>query len=416
MKKCFLFIILFLIQFQVLAQTNYEEGYIIDNTGTRKEVLILNRDWRTNPSGVTYKTAENASPQRAGTDQLSEFGVGDEIVFRKFSANIDRSSERVRRMSTARDPQFSREEVFLKLLVDGEAELYQYREGEVERFFYSLKDVAVKPLVHRKYLEDGKIATNNSFRQQLYENLKCGDLTASDVRQIDYEENELVQFFEEYNTCLGADPIVYRSNETRGDLNLYVKAAATFASMDIEQGLHAAGNEIDLGILPQIGAELEHVLPFNRNKWSVFMEGAYLSYSVEEEHYDNPPHDLRGIFLSMDMDYISAAAGIRHYFFVGFSSAIFVNAAFAYDVPLNTHILLERRDDRYELEPELTETETGAYAMAGVGFSYSGRLSAELRYILPRTTTGANLVHTHYDLSWKSRMNSSSVIFSYRLF
>lgn len=415
MKRFLILLTLTFIYLPTSAQVTYEEGYIIDNNGNKTEVLILNKGWRFNPKDFTYKTGRDGQPTTAGIKELQEVGIGDDLVFRKYRAKIDRSSGEVKRMGTNREPVFSDEDVFLKLLVSGEADLYEYKEGDVQRYFYSLKDVAVKPLVYKTFLEDGKVAANNTFRQQLYENIRCGEVTAQDLRVVDYNRRELVEYFEAYNTCLGADYTVYRGNESSGAFNFYLKGGVDLASMEITKGMYAKGTEVDLGLLPRLGVEFEYVLPFNRNKWGLFAEGFYQSYSIEEEPFSNPPYDVTGILLSMDMQYVSAAAGVRHYFFLGENSRLFVNAAFAFDIPLATHLFLDR-GERYALSPELNVLTTGAYALGGVGFNYGNRLSAELRYNFPRTTRGSRAVPTYYDVEWESTVSSFSLILGYRLF
>lgn len=415
MKRLLIIFSLLFVHLQSSAQVIYEEGYIIDNSGTRAEVLILNKGWRFNPTDFTYKTSPDAQPTTAGINELQEVGVGDDLIFRKHRARIDRSSGQVKSMGTTRDPIFSDEEVFLKLLIAGEADLYEFKEGDVQRYFYSLKDVAVKPLVYKTYLENGKVAANNTFRQQLYENIRCGDIKAQDLRVVDYEREELVEYFETYNACLGADYNVYRGNESGGIFNFYLKAGADLATMKIAKGMHAGGNEINLGFLPRFGGEFEYVLPFNRNKWGLFAEGMYQSYNVEEEHYGNPPYDETGILLTVNMQYVSTTVGVRHYMFVGEDARFFVNAGFAFDIPMATRVYLDRGES-YSLSPELNDVTTGAYALAGVGFNYGNRVSAELRYNLPRTSRARHSVPTHYDVEWESTVSSFSLILGYRLF
>ena len=40
------------------AQTKFEKGYFVDNSGQRTEVLIKNLDWKNNPTEFEFKKNE----------------------------------------------------------------------------------------------------------------------------------------------------------------------------------------------------------------------------------------------------------------------------------------------------------------------------------------------------------------------
>lgn len=412
--KTHLLIFFAFFSFSALAQITYDEGYYVSNEGDRIEGFIQDKGWRSNPSEFSFKPSRNSDSRTVDIKEATEFGIGEEIKYRRFIAPIDKSSERVDQLDVNREPNFEKEQVFLKVLMEGEVDLYKYTSQRMERFFYGMEGVKVEPLVHKKYQEAGKLAFNNSFRQQLYAQFSCGDLTADDLRKVQYREKDLMNFFKDYHDCRNASYHVVKRSSENMSLNVYVKAGAGSSSMTINKGIGAGGTELDLGTNIRFGAELEWVLPFNRNKWALFLEPTYFSYNIEEYLVTGPFYYNRATLL-LDHSFIATTGGAKHFFYLNERSKIFVNAAVVIDVPLNSGLVFIR-EGSYELQPTLEETTTEAYFSAGVGYNYSNRLTAELRYEFPKRNLGSRTVSGHYMLDWDAEISTISVMLGYRIF
>jgi hypothetical protein len=59
MKKNYFYF--FLLPLFGLAQTNFKQGYIIDNQNNRKECLVKDEDWLNNPETIFIKYSETAT-------------------------------------------------------------------------------------------------------------------------------------------------------------------------------------------------------------------------------------------------------------------------------------------------------------------------------------------------------------------
>ena len=404
-----------LLSLQMFSQIKYEPGYIIDNNGQRTEVLILNRDWRSNPSRFSYKLSEDANSQTADIKEIAEFGVGDYLKYERFEVPIDRSGEQVRNMTTTAEPQFSTQTVFLRQLLAGEANLYLYKEGALERYYLSTPDAEITPLIHKEYLREGRIATNNRFREQLYNLVSCGGNNPAALQKVDYEEKDLIAYLESYHGCRESEYDILKEEGEKMQINFIVKAGVDFATLKVEEGLYVKGNEIELDPSLRVGAEIELVMPFNRNKWALYVEPTYNSQSIEKRRFvSDIPYNRHEVDLSVDYKFLSIAAGARHYMFLTNSSKIFLSAGVSFDAPIKTSVYIDR-DDRYELDPQLDKTKTEAYLNLGLGYNYRG-WSAEIRYNGGRKVFGSNLEDTHYVLDWESRVTSFSVLLGYQLF
>jgi hypothetical protein len=89
MKNFCLSFILFLITFHTLSQTNYEKGYIVNNTNERIECYIKNEDWVFNPKKIEYKLFPESSVEFGDIINLKEFGLYNGAVFQRYQLNMD---------------------------------------------------------------------------------------------------------------------------------------------------------------------------------------------------------------------------------------------------------------------------------------------------------------------------------------
>lgn len=401
--------------FTAHSQIKYEAGYIIDNTGNRIDVLILNKDWRDNPSEINYKIGESGEVQTAGVEEVKEFGIGNSSRYNSFLVSIDQSKDQTNALSTSAEPDFLKKRVFLKQLLSGKAALYSYREGVLTRFFYATDEQTPEALIFKRFKKDNRIAENNSFRQQLYTNLNCRSLSADAFRKIEYSEDDLVEFFADYNSCENSDFNILEDETPGGNFNFYLKGGMLFSSIAVERGLEA--KEADFSFDPGfvLGVEAEYVMPFNRNKWSLLLEPTYQSHVKEGQLVNNTNFEFNDAYLTLDMTFISVAGGVRHYLFLNESSKFFINAGVAFDVPINTEVVIDR-GEKYQMKAELDELTTQAYFLGGVGFNYANRFSAEVRYYSSKKTTGERTVADNYMLQWDADISSLAVILAYRFF
>lgn len=414
MMKNYLLIMVFFLTFSVSAQIHFEAGYLIDQNGDRRDVLIQNKDWRTNPSIIQYKNSEEGPTYTAGITDITEFGIGDELKYRKFLAPIDKSPVRVEFLSTNPEPEYQNEWVFLNTLVEGEVNLYLYRSDGINNFFY-FKDEELQPLVHKSYLDDQNVDQNNHFRKQLYSKLNCSQKSANDFRRIKYSAAVLINYFKEYNRCVQSEIKIYEKSRRKTKVHLSAKAGLDFSKVIVNKGYDAGGSEFHPANSLRIGAEMELVLPFKKNKWAVLMESTYRDMSLEEELITRNISGTTVTQLTLEHKYLTTTGGFRHYFFLTDDFILFFNAAVSFDIPLSTNIKFDR-DERYRMDPELDAVEVNAYPALGVGFSFLKRFSAEFRYEIEREMNGSNFVPTQYDLDWSSEISSFSILLAYKVF
>lgn len=248
------------------AQIVFEKGYFIDQSGNRVDCLIKNVDWRSNPSAFDYRTSMAADPVRMPVETVREFGINMGYKYLSRIIDIDRSSNMINDLSVHRAPKFQKDTIFLKTLVEGKANLYQYIDGNLERYFYSVDGSDIKQLVYKRFRgSNNNINVNNQFRQQLWNELKCGAISSGSIDDLDYKKQDMVSFFIKYNKCHGQSFVNYEVKQKRDLFNLWIRPRLNSSSLKIVNSALSTrntdfGNKIGFGI----GVEAEYILPFNK--------------------------------------------------------------------------------------------------------------------------------------------------------
>lgn len=407
MKSLLVFFITIILCFNCHSQISYEKGYYIDNTNTRVNCLIKNSDWKNNPTEFEYKLQEYDGPQIATIKSIKEFGIGSTSKYVRHIVKIDRSSESIMRLSREKDPIFKEEELFLKVLVDGNASLYHYFQGNLERYFFNVGNSNIEQLIFKKYkTPENKIGENNDFRRQLWVELKCPDFKMEDYEELEYKRKELVRFFNRYNACQNNESIDFTAKQKKTGLNLSVRPRFNSSALEVHS-TNFAYNDFDFGNKSGfgLGLEVEFILPFNKNKWAIAMEPTYQSFKSEKStEVDN----VSGGELIANVDYssIEVPISLRHYMFLDENSKVFINASYIFDLNKKSSLEYRRNDGSLFNELELRSSTNLAF---GIGYKQNDRYSIEIRY-----HTNRNIL-ANYTL-WSSEYKTLSLIFGYTLF
>lgn len=392
MKKQILLLLTTILSLNSYSQINFDKGYFINDSNQKVDCLIKNIDWKNNPTEFEYKLTNNSDTQKATIKTVKEFGIHNMSKYVRYSVKIDRSSDLINKMSNVKNSVFKEEELFLKVLIEGKANLYSFEDSNLKRYFYSLDNSNVEQLIFKQYINsDNQVGTNKKYKQQLWDNLKCSSFEMDKIKKMEYKKKELVSFFEEYNKCNNQEFIKYEEKQKRDLFNLSIRPGLNSSSLVIYNSSSSLrrtdyGNKMTF----RIGLESEIVMGFNKNKWAIIIEPTYQYYKAEEEPVTNLSNT------NVDYKSIEVPVGLRHYFFLNKSSKIFINGSFI------SEIILDSKVRNLDVKSDVN------FAM-GLGYNYNNMYSVELRYQTNRD------VLTNYIL-WNSEYKTISVIFGYTLF
>lgn len=412
MRKILL--ILFILTFSFTnAQIIFEKGYFIDNAGKKTECFIKNLDWRNNPITFEYKINNQDTESLTGTiSTIQEFGIDNISKYKRYKVNIEKSVDQISQMATDKNPIWKQETIYLKMLIEGDATLFFYTEGNAFKYFFETKNTPIEQLICIKYINTnaengsmGAIYENNQFRQQLFNTLKCGSLSQSDFKNLNYDKSSLIKVFKKYNTCTNPDSA--NNFEEKAKKNLFSASItpsfnyATVSVTDPDPG-YDYSTDFNKKMVFKIGAELEYTLPFNKNKWSIFINPAYQKYKDEKKYsvyyafgsYNNATAEV-------EYSSIEIPVGVRHYFFLNQNSKIFVNGALVFNYIGNNAKI---NFDKGTLVLQSGSRNNFAF---GVGYKFRNKFSIELRTNTPREIMGDYM-------RWSSKYNSTGLVLGYR--
>lgn len=389
------------------SQITFEKGYYIDNSNQRIECLIKNIDWKNNPTEFTYKLTETDTPKEITIKSVNEFGINNVSKYVRSIVKIDRSSEKFNEMNNEKEPIFNEEELFLKVLIEGKANLYFYESNDLKRYFYSVENYAIEQLIYKKYkASDYVISSNNSFKQQLWISLKCPSITMKKINSIMYRKNDLIKLFLEYNKCNNSENINYEEKLNKDLFNLTIRPRLNNSSLSIQEDMipEILGTDFGSKLGFGIGIEAELIMPFNKNKWGIIIEPTY-QYFKSNKTKESPYYG--GLIIAkVDYKSIELPLGFRHYFFLTDESKIFLDVVYITNFNLSSSSIEFKRSNGAFISSISTADSKNNIAI-GLGYKFKD-YNIQLRYHSKRDVLG------YYNF-WDSDYKNISLIFGYTL-
>lgn len=389
--KYTIFLLLFFFVLQIgSAQVAYEQGYFIDNNGKRKACLIKDRGWKNNPSSITYRLSEDTPEITLESYDMKEFGIGNGIRYSRQRIALEISSDKITNLSNSPDLNLVDTVVLLKHEVEGKASLFSFCSNFLaNRYFYQIDADSIKPLIYRLHSPDGiKIIKNTLYKEQLRDAISCGE-GGKYVQRMSYNLPMLRKFFTRYNQCQESNYHVLNEYQKKAQFTFTPKVGVEYASVEASNTVTSMYGSFPNKIGPRIGLELEYIIPYFKNQWSIFADPSFVSYHANST--TSP---------SMEIQYnsIDIPIGLRKYFFIRNHSAISLNVFTAFNIDINS-----------QLNTRNTPLKTGSNMNFGgaVGYVWKGKYVAQLKYNLPKNITADYLF-------WQTKYRSTSLTFGYR--
>jgi len=392
-KKLLLVLFTFL-SIHSYSQIIFEKGYYIDNNNKKVNCLIKNQDWLKTPKEFQYKLNEESQPQILTVVQVKEFAIDNSSKYERYSVNIDRSSELLKEMSYVKNPEFKEETLFLKVLTEGKATLYQYDEHDLKRFFFKTDTIGVNQLVYKSYkISEAEIGQNHHYKQQIANALQNSVISTKDIKNLSYNSTKLINIFSKYNQAFDAKTANIDAKPKKDLFNLNVRAGIKNSDLSITNSYTPVYDlYFDNKTGARLGIEAEFIFNFNKNKWAFIIEPTYQSYQAELLH--------RNYNAVVDYESIEIPVGFRYYSFLNDNSKLFVNCQYIVETQLGSKI-------DYQPKSELKVVSRSPIAM-GIGYKFKNKYSLEFRYSTKKIT------EQHVYLT--SNYTTTALIFGYTIF
>ncbi|WP_425392708.1 hypothetical protein [Ekhidna sp.] len=404
--------ILFLNPTESFGQVEFEKGYFLDAEGKRVECLIKNLGWFENPTSFDYKLNESSEILTRTISNTKVFAIGTEVKYKKYIVEVDLSSDNVDELTADKNPSFTEKEVFLRQLIEGELNLFNYIEGNVQRFFISNEEIEPTQLIYKRYRVDAfNVGVNNKYKGQLKYLFTCGDKIST--QNISYAKSSLLNYVKKVYECKGLKYQQYRESNS-GLFNAKVKLGYRITSHTIETergsggfGSNIISEDLDASNGPVFGLEFEYTLPFMKNKLSIPLNVIYQSASYEKSDTELYPNDHT---FRMEYSSIEIYPSIRYNYFLNKSSSLGFSAGFVMDLILNDLNQLEITDGTKPvvLDDPFFETNSASNFILAANFK-SGNYYAEISY-------GLNRNLSNFSSNWNSKYSYLNFIVGYTIF
>jgi len=377
------------------AQINFENGYIIDNDNQKINCLIKNKDWLNNPIDFIYKPSKKSDKVKGTIKEIKEFGIENFYKYQRHEVSIDRSSSRISELKEGKETEMKLELLYLKILVEGKITLFQYTDGDLNRFFYKVEDSNVEPLIFKNYLtKNGRIGINSKYKQQLLKILNSPEITQNEILITEYDKKQLTEIFDKYNRIGNINSINYLKRDKRKSVNINLRPGMNISKLKLDNYIGSTFDfELENRLSYRFGIETEFVLPFNKNKWAVIIEPTYQKITTTES--------LDLFEVEVDYSSVELPVGIRHFIFLNDKNSIFINSSFLMDFAQNSSIDYDNGTS-WEIKSRFN-------FLGGIGLRYQNRFSLEVRYLTNRE------ILSQYRIR-EGKYSGISIIVGYRLF
>jgi len=358
------------ILFTLQLQAQDVKGYYITDSGKKVDGYFKYSDFF-DTSSLKFKESKkdefSVLPQN-----IIEYGlIEDQLKFERHLVKIDISGND----SFSKEPEWSDKTIFLNVLIEGIATLYSYTKDYKTTFFFSTaaKPGEVNQLVYKKYKISGEsVAENNSFRQQLYNSVKCDGQNVSDFTAIMYDKKQFSEVFKKYNECNGSKSEIYGPKK-KSDFKYTIVAGLYNASLEIPYALPEVGKANDIAY--GLGIEASYVFPSETTE--IFFRAEYELLKVKLKSSTNYVYNTTTSIYDLDTQVVNIYLGPRYNFLLNDSSKISLDAAFDASIPFGditqstiittpTGVLYPGVPSHYNLEP-------GFCINFGVGYTFDNK-------------------------------------------
>ncbi|WDF48544.1 hypothetical protein PQ459_08700 [Chryseobacterium sp. KACC 21268] len=373
MKKNFSFLILF-ISILSFAQIKFKQGYFISNNGTKTDCLIKDSAWKDYPEFIFYKETEKGEMKKAGITTVKEFSV-DETKYVRFTFDIDKSAKNLNAIGEDRNPVWVKKTAFLKLLVDGDTQLYKYSfNGDKKYFIKKGNESNVEQLIYKQFLVDEKdrtyVQNNNDYKKQL-DSINPNFNTAN----LKYDDKSLINWFSQYSGK-NSDEIIKRE---KGKFNIRIKPTFISSNMKFDEGENVFKFDTKTSFTGSL--ELEYVFGFNKSKWAVFTEPTYYNYAAEKTIAANYSYTFASSRLyNISSQSIVVPLGIKHYMYLNNKNKLSLSGAFVINIPIEYSITIQNLygDDFSNFNG----------LQFGLGYTYNNKFSLDCKIINQKSGIG----------------------------
>ncbi|MBK9980884.1 MAG: hypothetical protein IPP15_00425 [Saprospiraceae bacterium] len=305
------FFVFLFFSYTAFSQVNSIPGYLIKLNGDTTRGYIDYRNWKKNPSEISFKSSMDKEWIRFNPLTIAGFSVADEIyrssiIEKESILNESGDSRYDSKLITETDT------VFLQMLISGSKSLLFLEDDNGTGQLYVPGGSGYTLLTYKRYLkiQDGKqgYIENRTFIGQLYEYLKdCQDISQT-LNHLEYTRADLIKLFIHYFECAGS-PIQFRKHTEKIIIELGIEAGVVHSKMDVKSTTNALKDiNFKSSEMPSGGLFFDFVIPRSQRKWSSHNEIIYMGYKTHGAYTD----DFNAYAIDFAFDYLKLNLMLRY--------------------------------------------------------------------------------------------------------
>jgi len=325
MRSLFTLLILFVFA-NVSAQSKFEIGYYIDQSGNKFDGEIAELALQNFPSDIKIRKRGVVETISVGELAYIQYGT---LIFEKKSFEYDPSARLdISNFSKEKEFNLVNKTAFLQLLVNGEFKLYKYLENGVATYFYEISAQKLTTLKYKKYVEHAvDIKENKEFINQLINDVQ-GESSFKEgyYDALKYNDSDLIEYFTKING---------KNNTMKGESKLLFNFFAGYSSTTLNIKFiqdFPTNNYQHITVMP----ELEYVLNNNlMDPTSFYLNLKYRSFKSNYEEIfvrENWYHEV-------EYQALLLGVGVKKYFLSSANNKFYGKLGIGIDMPIKSNII-----------------------------------------------------------------------------
>lgn len=370
MKKSLFYFVFILLTSLGYSQKDFQEGYYVEGNGAKVQgyLQVMNFEEINTTQKLFFKKTLNNETIKIDTDKIMEFGVGDDLKYQRFTFEMEDVSF-YKDFGYEKDLQLKSVNYFLNVLVEGDASLYSYENGNGYKYFYSVKSkqIPVQQLVYKKYIFNQTIKENNTFKEQLFKDVKNEDQTFNEFVNLKYEKQSLVPIVEKFNKTTSHDYKVFKNKlEKSTKINL----SAMGGAFKVNSKLGFA-----------FGGEFELVTPSEKLAFFSRLKFEKIKMDFTETYYSAMGFNRNDNIYKADYKSMDLLVGVHYFFKLNTESKIFIGVAGGINSTKVSGTLIERITNgggASESEHPLISSDVNFFPNFSIGYVYKNKYAVDL--------------------------------------
>ncbi len=321
MKANFIFksLIVFLFFSNHLNAQNYVKAVCKLNSGEVLKGLIKN-NFQDEDTFLFFKV--NKEDTKINLVDITELIINDNEKYLsrlvEFHPNRLLSDFQVSEEKTTNLKQRESKQLLLKVLVEGEINLYQTLIKGISIFYFNKNNESnFEYLEYYNYSNESLIKENDFFTRQLLKNANCNNYLTGKYNSIRYNAKDLVKVVDKYNVCSnGKSKVFLQDSKNENKFRIYLFGGVKFINGSFISDAFISNSDFTSNsVSPNLGAEISYIFPNRKNNSEIFSRVGYSSINSDQSKVFSVTGSniMRREDIQFESNFLGLSLGYRYY-------------------------------------------------------------------------------------------------------